>query len=249
MKKIFLILVIITGLFGCASFESAMSDFNVALSDMESSNSEGVYFNPMIEFSIFYATHMLFIGYGFEDDNFKEGQGVTWKVSNVNNKEEITVKRALLKNMGNDNSWWYLSSNTDGKDQSYEMLIDDDMNILKVRYIDSESNEIKELNLEESKDSSSETGEEAEKMDSDYYGEYSVGKETVKTKAGSFKTEHIVIEDDETDNTDFKHEYWLTDKVPGTCVKYIYNNISENETITGEVIDIRGGYKTQLESY
>lgn len=249
MKKIFIILIIITGLFGCTTFKTAISDFNVALSDMESSNSEGVYFNPMMEFSIFYATHMLLVGYGFEDNNFREGEGVIWEVSNVNNGESIIVKRALLKDIADGNSWWLLSSNADGKEQYYEMLIDKDMNILKTRYRDSESNEIKELNLEESKDSSSETYDETENRDQNRYGEYSVGKETVKTKAGSFKTEHIVIEDDESDDTDFKHEYWLTDKVPGTCVKYIYNNISENEIMTGEVIDIRGGYKTQLESY
>ncbi len=249
MKKIFIILIIITGLFGCATFETAISDFNVALSDMESSNSEGVYFNPMMEFSIFYATHMLLIGYGFEDDNFKEGEGVTWEVSNVNSKEKITVKRALLKDMGNGSSWWSLSSNADGKEQYYEMLIDEDMDILKARYRDSESNKIMELILEETKDSSSGTDDETEQIGTDSYGEYSVGKETVKTKAGSFKTEHLVIEDDESDDNDFKHEYWLTDKVPGTCVKYIYNDISENEIMTGEVIDIRGGYRTQLESY
>jgi len=249
MKKIFLILVIITSLFGCATFKTAMSDFNTAVSDIGTSKSDGIYFNPMMEFSIFYATHMLLIGYGFEDDNFKEGQGVTWKVSNVNNKEEITVTRALLKDMGNNSSWWYLSSNTEGKDQYYEMLIDDDMNILKVRYKDSENNTIQEIIPEQTEETSSETGDETGKMSQESYGEYSVGKETIKTKAGSFKAEHLVIEDDESDDNDFKHEYWLTDKVPGTCVKYIYNNISENETMTGEVIDIRGGYKTQLESY
>jgi len=249
MKKIFLIVVIIASLFGCATFETAIGDFNSAVSGVGSSNSQGVYFNPMMEFSVFYATHMLLAGYGFEDDNFRDGEGVTWKVANVNNGEEITVKRALLKDMGNGSSWWQLSSDADGQEQYYEMLIDDDMNILKARYRDSESNEIKELNLEETKDSSDTTDDEVEQIEQGSYGEYSVGKETIKTKAGSFKTEHLVIEDDESDDNDFKHEYWLSDKVPGTCVKYIYNDISENETMTGEVIDIRGGYRTQLESY
>lgn len=249
MKKIFLIVVIISSLFGCATFETAINELNSALIEMESSGSEGIYFNPMMEFTIFYAAHMLLAGYGFEDNNFREGEGVTWKVANVNNGEEVIIKRALLQDVDNNSSWWLLSSDADGKDNYYEMLIDDDMNILKVRYRDTETNEIEEIILEQADDSSSETEEDYEKMDSDYYGEYSVGKETVKTKAGSFKTEHIVIEDDETDENDFKYEYWLTDKVPGTCVKYIYNDISENTIMTGEVIDIRGGYRTQLESY
>lgn len=249
MKKLFLILVIITSLFGCATFETVISDLNSAVTDIGKASSEGVIFNPMFEFSIFYATHLLLVGYGFADDNFREGEGVTWKVANVNNGEEVIIKRALLQEVDNNSSWWLLSSDADGKDNYYEMLIDNDMNILKVRYRDSESNEIKEIIPEQAEDSSSETEDDYEKMDSDYYGEYSVGKETVKTKAGSFKTEHIVIEDDETDENDFKYEYWITDKVPGTCVKYSFNDISENTTMTGEVIDIRGGYRTQLDSY
>ena len=46
----------------------------------------------MFEFTFFYASHMLLVGYGFEDDNFREGEGVPWKVSNVNNGEEVTIK-------------------------------------------------------------------------------------------------------------------------------------------------------------
>ena len=249
MKKIFLIVVIVTSLFGCATFETAINDLNSALTEMDNSGSEGIYFNPMMEFTIFYATHMMLVGYGFEDNNFKEGEGVTWKVANVNNGEEVIIKRALLQNVDSNSSWWLLSSDADGKDNYYEMLIDNDMNILKVRYRDSETNEIKEIVPEQAEDSSSETEEDYEKMDSDYYGEFSVGKETVKTKAGSFKAEHILIEDDETDQNDFKYEYWLTNKVPGTCIKFIYNDISENSIMTGELIDIRGGFRTELDSY
>jgi hypothetical protein len=249
MKKLFIIIVIILSIFGCATFETALSDLNTAVSDMGNSDNEGIYLNPMFEFSIFYATHMLLIGYGFEEDNFKEGEGVTWQVSNVNNGEEITVKRALLKNIGNESSWWQLSSDADGKTQYYEMLIDDDANILKVRYRDYESNTIKEIIPEQTEETSDNNEDNSEEWDQENYGEYSVGKETVKTKAGSFKTEHIIIEDDESDVNEFRYEYWLSEKVPGTCVKYVFNNISENETMTGEVIDIRGGYKTQLESY
>jgi hypothetical protein len=268
MKRILLIVLTIASIFGCSTIESAIGGINSAVSDMGRESSEGMRLGPEFEFSIFYATHMLLVGYGFGDDNFREGKGVTWSVANEKSGEELIVKRALLKDMSDGTTWWYLSSIVDGEDQFYEMLIDKEMNILKVRYRDQDNGVIKEILLEQSGDSDSDAEGDSEMMDPHDYGKYSTGQETIKTKAGSFKTEHLIYDDNEydhdkeydddeydddkkeyDDDLEYKYEYWLTDKVPGGVVKYIYENISENETMSGEVIDIRSGYKTQLESY
>jgi hypothetical protein len=129
------------------------------------------------------------------------------------------------------------------------MLLEDDYDILKIRYRNIETGVIEEIIPEQSEEEA-DTEDEVETMDPAYYAQYSVGEEKVKTKAGSFKTDHIVFEDKDAEaEYHIKYEYWLSDRVPGGSVKYIYANITENETISGEVVDIRGGYKTQLESY
>ncbi|MDA3811740.1 MAG: hypothetical protein PF518_15585 [Spirochaetaceae bacterium] len=57
---------------------------------------------------------------------------------------------------------------------------------------------------------------------------------------------HLVIKDI---NNQFKYEYWVADRAPGHMVKYIIENLEEDKKIVGEIIDIRGGYRTELNSY
>ena len=113
-----------------------------------------------------------------------------------------------------------------------------------------ETGSIEEIIPDQEAEEEVNTEDEIETTNPEYYAQYSVGTEKIKTKAGSFKTDHIVFEDKNVEGGyHIKHEYWLSDKVPGLSVKYIYANITENEIISGEVIDIRGGYKTRLNSY
>lgn len=246
MKRLLIITIIIMSLIGCATFDKAVQGISSSISELGEASVEMTTLNPMLEFSIFYASYFFLGGYGFGDENFKNGEGVTWNVVTNNGEEEITVTRALLKRMNDGSAWWSISANTDGEERFYEMLLEDDYDILKIRFINPENDLIEEVIPDQSED----TEDEVDTMGSDYYARYSVGEEKIKTKAGSFKADHIVFEDkDIEEGYHIKYEYWLSDRVPGLSVKYIYENISEQETISGEVIDIRGGYKTQLESY
>lgn len=231
---------------GCATFDKAIQNVSNSLSELNEASADMSNLNPMIEFSLFYASYFFPGGYGFGDNNFKDGDGVTWNITSNTGEEEITVTRALLKKIDNGAAWWSVSANTYGEDRVYEMLLEDDYDILKIRYKNSETGLIEEIIPEQDE----ETEEETETMNYEYYAQYSVGKEKVGTKAGSFKADHIVFEDiNEEEGYHIKYEYWLSERIPGLSVKYIYTNITENETISGEVIDIRGGYKTRLDSY
>ena len=252
MKKFLIITLIVMSMVGCASFDAAVQNVTTSITELNEASVEMATLNPMIEFSVFYASYFFLGGYGFGDDNFKNGEGVTWSVSTSSEKEVITVTRALLKRVDNGAAWWSVSATVDGEDRVYEMLLEDDYDILKVRYINSETGLIEEIIPEQDEETEKKgsTEEEVDTMSPDYYAQYSVGEEKIKTQAGSFKADHIVFEDKNVEEGyHFKYEYWLSDRVPGLSVKYIYANISEQETIRGEVIDIRGGYKTQLDSY
>lgn len=252
MKKFLIIALIIMSMVGCASFDAAIQNVTDSINELGEASVQMVTLSPMIEFSIFYASYFFLGGYGFGDENFKNGEGVTWNVVTNNGEDEITVTRALLKRVDNGAAWWSISAVVDGEDRVYEMLLEDDYDILKIRYRNIETGLIEEIIPEQSEESGEEAGseDEIEAMGPEYYAQYSVGEEKIKTKAGSFKADHIVFEDKNVEEGyHFKYEYWLSDRVPGLSVKYIYANITENETMSGEVIDIRGGYRTQLESY
>ena len=265
MKKLCIVLVAFS-LAGCISFNSAFEnaigraimDGSSASSDTgsKSSNTESKStaqgmqrsptMNPAIEFYMFYASYYLIGGYGFGDDNFREGEGVTWMIRTTPEGDEAVVKRALLKKVSNGSSWWLLSVVMDGEERFYELLTDQDAGILKVRYRNPESSTVEEFTPSQS----GESGERQGTIDPADYSNYSKGIEKVKTKAGSFKAEHLVIEDvNKQGGNQNRSEYWITDKVPGHCVKYIFLNNSDNEGLSGEVIDIRGGYRTRLDSY
>ena len=251
MKKILIITLIIMSIVGCATFDKAVQSITDSISELDVASSEMGNLNPMIEFSVFYASYFFLGGYGFGDDNFRNGEGVTWKVTN-NGEDEITVTRALLKRMNNGAAWWSISATVDGKEKVYEILLEDDYDIIKIRFTNMETGLIEEIIPEQEEETGEEadTEDEIETMSPEYYAQYSVGIEKIKTKAGSFKADHIVFEDkDVEEGYHIKYEYWLSDRVPGLSVKYIFANITENETMSGEVIDIRGGYKTQLNSY
>jgi len=275
MKKIIVIFLVIFGLSGCASLGSLFSDITNPRSgterseepvqeqpvdsrtddktvaekgtDSDSGKSSGMdysaFLTPDLQFSMFYGSYFFLGGYGFGDDNFRDGEGIKWSISTNTDDSEIIVTRARLKTLGNGNAWWYFSTEIDGQEYFYELLLENDSDLVKVRYLNGNSGAFEEFIPEGAGDSDSEA---VETLDSDVYNQYKVGNESVKTRAGSFKADHIIIDIKEFQ---FKYEYWLADRVPGHIVKYRYENTGDNQVMTGEVIDVRGGYRTRLASY
>lgn len=200
-----------------------------------------MFLGPELQFGIVYASYFFLGGFGFGDDNFRDGEGIRWSITSSADNKEFVVTRARLKTLGDGSAWWSLRAMADEDEYYYEMQIDRDYNVLNVRYKDPASGKVEKFSLEPSDD-----GEEVEKLSRSDYAPFIVGNEQIRTKAGSFKADHIVMTDPESNS---RYEYWIADRVPGYAVKYIFENREENSTFTGELIDVRGGYRTELDSY
>lgn len=261
MKKSIVLLLVMIALVGCFTLNSMISDLRFADGDTQTDGEEEVdrgsesdsgsdqnmdisaFLSPELQFSMYYGTYFSLGGYGFGDENFRDGEGIKWSVSTNSETDSIIITRAKLKTLGDSFSWWYFSTEIEGKENFYEILIKNDSDLVKVRYLDTTTGSYGEFIPEDSQ----ERGDEAvESLNSNNYSPYIVGSESLKTRAGTFRTDHIVLEEE---GSSFKYEYWISDRAPGHIVKYRYENKAENQIMTGEIIDIRGGYKTKLSSY
>jgi Prokaryotic membrane lipoprotein lipid attachment site len=271
MKKSIIIFLSILVLSGCSSLGGLLGDMAISGSDpgkgqpqeQEKAVAEGkgqetqpesdagkgsgmdisAFLSPDLQFSLYYASYFFLGGYGFGDDNFRDGEGIKWSISTNTETDEIIVTRARLKTLGNGSAWWFFSTEVNGEEIFYEMLIKNDYDLVKVRYLNSNTGAFDEFIPEGADSDDSDT---VETLDTDVYNRFKVGSESIRTKAGSFKADHIVLEEK---GAEFKYEYWIADRAPGHIVKYRYENTAENQVMTGEIIDIRGGYRTRLDSY
>ena len=141
-------------------------------------------------------------------------------------------------------AWWRLHYSTDEEKILYEYLLDSEMNILKVRYKNPETGAVEEWVPEPSEEAGQE--EEVQEFSEEDYARYSQGRETITVKAGTYTADHIVYEDEETNG---RFEWWVTDEVPSGVVKYLGMNPEENSEVTGELVDVRTDYRTELRSY
>jgi len=211
--------------------------------------------------------------YGYED--FEEGEGVIWKLTSTDESgsESMEAERALLKRTADNNEWWLLSySEPEGESFLSEALLDPDYSIVKFRYMDPETEKIREWVPETDEEAAAEeTQDEAEAEETAYAGEealfrgdyenYIVGQETVRVGAGTYTADHVLIEDTYTIYTDEEeteenaetyqviYEWWISDDVPGQIVKYEWQNVTEKISLKGELVSFKKGYTTQLESF
>ena len=217
--------------------------------------------------SVMYAQVFYAGGYGTGYDDFREGEGVVWKITSKDKEEtqHLQVERALLKRNDDGSLWWYLRYQPEGEDEFVaEALIDKDYNLLKFRYFDQETETIREWVPEQDQEADSSDTSSDEQITEDevgyYEGDFSnyiTGTETVVVPAGTYKAKHVLIEDSYTANStaddsadyEVRYEWWIADDVPGDLVKYDWNNITENSSLSGELISHKTGYTTKLKSY
>lgn len=62
------------------------------------------------------------------------------------------------------------------------------------------------------------------------------GKEKISVKAGTYNCDYLVFNSDEDESV---VEYWITDKVSGHTVKYVYTNTEDNSWLKGELIQVK----------
>ncbi len=248
-----IILLIISIISGCAGLKEGVSSLISGTKDAMSGMEKMAEMGPVLEFSMVYSTSVYGGGYAFEGESYKEGQGTVWLVENKDQDRVYSyeLERALLKNLPDGLQWWQLRYKDEQGSKLYEYLIDADYNIHKIRFIHPESGEIVEYIPEEQAEGNAQADQtsEVESISEEDYAGLNRGKQTVTVKAGTFVTDHLVTEAVEGAEEQYVFEWWLTRKVPGGSVKYQGTNQQDNSQMRGELVKIKSGYVTELNSF
>ncbi len=180
-------------------------------------------------------------GFYFDDSNYKEGQGTSWKLSSGNGKDELVVKKALLKLNSDGSRWWQVKYSSGSDELVYEFLIDNEYKLLKIRFLDEDSGKVREYITTEDDFRAYNSTDMREITKSDYK-EWDKGTIEIKTEAGKFTADHLKYEEDKV-----SYEWWISEEVPGEMIKYEWKD--SEETMTGELINITSGNKSELGSF
>jgi hypothetical protein len=181
-------------------------------------------------------------GFYFDDSSYREGQGTRWKITTNDDPDALIIDKSLLKDNTDGSRWWKIIYNS-GKDQFlYEFLVDKDYNLLKLRFIDDDG-AVQEYSPEPEDLEAYTTTEMREISEADY-SRWNTGQVTVRTQAGSFKTDHLVYTEAEAQHS---FEWWISEDVPGGLVKYLWK--SPEDTMTGLLTDITSGNRSELDSF
>jgi hypothetical protein len=201
------------------------------------------------QFNAFYNGMWNLGWFGYQDSNYKAGQGTVWKFTRAgkSSSEPMTFERALLKVTADASQWWRFKLDTGKETIIYEFLVGSDSVVKKVRYRDPDSGTVGEFVPEKTDqqpqadpDSSSMPKSRAE------LAKHRVDRQKVQVKAGSFATDHYLFTDEKSGGTS---ESWVNETVPGYMVKSVYAGKKSNQTSTGELIQIESGVTTTLGSY
>jgi hypothetical protein len=199
------------------------------------------------QFSAFYGGFWNMGWFGYKDGNYKAGQGTIWKFTNTGRKasQPLTFERALLKVNADTSQWWRFRLDIGAKSILYEFLVSTDSSVTKVRYKDPDSGTIGEFvpsqnNLMPSAVPLNMPNSKAE------MAKYKLNQQTITVQAGSFGTDHYLYSDDASQGS---AEFWVSETVPGYMVKSVYTNKKNNQSATGELIQIESGITTTLGSY
>ena len=180
-------------------------------------------------------------GFYFDDSNYKEGQGTEWRLTASEDNDDFIISKALLKVNKDESRWWQVKYNEGEDGFIYEFLLDKNYNLLRLKFIDEETGEVREYIASKEDLETYRTADMRGITDSDYK-DWSEGTVDIKTKAGKFTAEHLLY----TENN-FNFEWWISDEVPGTVIKYMWKDA--DESMTGELIKISNKNKTELNSF
>lgn len=225
-------------------------------STTQSSSSAGAMgmagFSPMqIQFYAVYAMAAPFGGYKVGKSGYKPGEGTVWEFTDSgHNRSGTIVEHALLRLNPDKSQWWRLEVKS-GKDSLlYEFLVSADDTIVKVRYKDPDSGKIMEFVPDQARETqsggSSPMPPTSGETSGTGHGKVSSDQQTITVKAGTFRTEHAIYTDDQSN---YRSEIWSSSSVPGGLVKYTTKNLRSGELSQGELIEIEHGVKTVLQSY
>lgn len=179
-------------------------------SEEKASNSEWDFEMELQAQTIF---SLAFTGGGFwlTDAEYKEGEFTIFEWI-IENEDSVNMEKAFLKKTADGGEWWRIAWTSDDESVVYEALISagkDGIDRLRAR--DSEGR-IDEVNL-----SGQMIYSPPYRLEDEEIVAMSKGNDRIDTPAGRFQAKHVAFN---FGNGAGKIEWWVTEKVPGSVVKY-----------------------------
>ncbi len=196
------------------------------------------------QFNAFYGAMWNFGWFGYKDANYKEGQGTVWEITGSRgSKGPTTFERAFLKVTPDKSQWWRFKIQDKKNEIVYEFLVASDTTVQKVRFKDPDSGQVQEFVPDKSGPQPTYTATQPTR---EQLANSLVGKENVTVKAGSFSTDHYRYTEPKSGYTG---DSWISKTVPGYMVKFSGKNPKNNDTASGELVQIENGVTTVLGSF
>ena len=219
---------------------------NSAQNQAQPKSSAGAGVAYQYQFGAFYSGFWSMGWFGYKDPNYKAGQGTIWKFTNTGRSSKpVTLERALLKVNADSSQWWRFKMDTGKEAILYEFLVGADATVQKVRYKDPDSGAVQEFVPSQNNQQPSAAPSNMPRTRQEM-AKYLVDSPTVTVQAGTFDSDHYLYTDDQANGS---AESWVSTRVPGYMVKSVYTSKKNNQTSTGELIQIESGVTTALGSY
>jgi len=211
-------------------------------------------------FNVLYAQIFFIGGFGADFYDLEETQGTVWRIQSTNEDgsfSSVEAERAFLKVLPSGERWWFLAWRADGEVWEFEALMDKDLMARKIRYFNADVKRVEESKFDEPAKKAkpdSETAPPPEASSSSLalndLPKYVKAKETVKVGGGTFLAERIEWTFfDEEEKVTYKYSWWVDPKAPGGLVKYEWTKSGSKESIKGELVSLKKGYKTKFSSF
>ncbi|MEA1911800.1 MAG: hypothetical protein U9N32_09040, partial [Spirochaetota bacterium] len=160
-----------------------------------------------------------------------------------NDNDELIISKALLKVNSDESRWWKIKFESGSDKIIYEFLIDKNYNLLKLRFIDEDSGDIREY-IASPEELEAYSTADMRSVEDYEYEDWKTETVNIKTDAGTFTADHLIYPVDETG---VNYQWWISNEVPGKMIRYEWKD--SEETMTGELIKISNGNKTDLNSF
>lgn len=193
------------------------------------------------QFGSFYSAFWNMGWFGYGNSEYKPGQGTVWQFSGGSSENEVSFERAYLKANGDGTQWWRFAMSSEGKDYVFEMLVNSDGTVQKVRFKDPESGTVGEFVPAQSNAPS-----RAPAIDQSALSKSLVGHEQTTVPAGSYPTDHYAYTDPQNSYT---FDVWIDQSLPGAMVKFSGKSPQNKVVSQGQLMKIESGVTTQLGSY
>jgi hypothetical protein len=220
------------------AYKAAAPDEKAAAPNMMGWNNMAIMQAQML-FAMSFSAGGLWLG----RTDYQPGEWAKFEMVQTKDKDAkpVILERAFLKAEAAGNQWWRTAWYHEDMEWIYEALLSPtEGKLLRLRAKDKEGKSgeipVTEQNIYMP----------PAKVTEESIKGATVGSETVRTHAGSFRSDHIVYM---AASGQGKVEFWATDKVPGGVAKYLVRDDKGEVVWTCTLKEKGGGAATVLESY